>query len=64
MCCGLWPHEQLPVDERGKRGVLHSKCAVADERMLFVSSANLTEHALNLNMELGVLIQGEGCRRA
>ncbi len=26
--------------------------------MLFVSSANLTEYAMNLNMELGVLIQG------
>jgi phosphatidylserine/phosphatidylglycerophosphate/cardiolipin synthase-like enzyme len=37
---------------------LHAKCAVADARLLFVSSANLTDYALNLNMELGVLIQG------
>jgi phosphatidylserine/phosphatidylglycerophosphate/cardiolipin synthase-like enzyme len=26
--------------------------------VLLVSSANLTEYALNLNMELGVLIEG------
>ena len=26
--------------------------------MLFVSSANLTEYALTLNMELGVLVRG------
>jgi phosphatidylserine/phosphatidylglycerophosphate/cardiolipin synthase-like enzyme len=37
---------------------LHAKCAVADARLLFVSSANLTDYALNLNMELGVLIAG------
>lgn len=30
----------------------------ADEELLFISSANLTEYALTLNMELGVLIKG------
>jgi len=54
----VWPRERRPVDAHGNAGLLHAKCAVADERMLFVSSANLTEHAMNLNMELGVLIQG------
>ena len=38
--------------------MLHAKCAVADGRYLFVSSANLTEAALHLNMELGLLIRG------
>jgi phosphatidylserine/phosphatidylglycerophosphate/cardiolipin synthase-like enzyme len=37
---------------------LHAKCAVADAHLLLVSSANLTDYALNLNMELGVVIQG------
>jgi cardiolipin synthase len=31
---------------------------VADEAALLVSSANLTEYALNLNMELGLLVRG------
>lgn len=29
-----------------------------DEALLFISSANLTEYALTLNMELSVLING------
>jgi len=39
-------------------GILHVKCAVADGRLLFLSSANLTEYAFNINMELGVLMTG------
>lgn len=54
----LWPHEQRPTGTRGKVAALHAKCAVADGRLLFVSSANLTDYALNLNMELGVLVTG------
>jgi phosphatidylserine/phosphatidylglycerophosphate/cardiolipin synthase-like enzyme len=47
-------------DGHGKRGILHVKCAVADSRWLFLSSANLTEYAFTLNMELGLLVTG-GC---
>jgi len=54
----LWPHAQRPTGTGGKVAALHAKCAVADARLLFVSSANLTDYALNLNMELGVLIAG------
>lgn len=53
----IWPKDKRPQDEQGKYGSLHVKCAVADEALLFISSANLTEYALTLNMELGVLIQ-------
>ena len=53
-----WPRSQRPRDDSGRAGSLHAKCAVADERLLFVSSANLTGYAMNLNMELGVLIEG------
>ena len=42
----------------GKVGILHVKCVVADGRWLFLSSANLTEYAFTINMELGVLITG------
>ena len=54
----IWPKDKRPQDDDGKYGSLHVKCAVADEQLLFISSANLTEYALTLNMELGVLIQG------
>ena len=53
----VWPGDKRPTDEHGKAGVLHAKCAVADSRLLFVSSANLTDNAMTLNMELGVLLQ-------
>lgn len=54
----IWPEAKRPCNEQGKHGSLHVKCAVADRRHLFISSANLTEYALTLNMELGVLIEG------
>lgn len=39
-------------------GKVHAKVAVADETLCFVSSANLTGHAMEKNMEAGVLIKG------
>lgn len=54
----FWPLDQRPRNVSGKHGSLHVKCAVADDERLLVSSANLTEYALSLNMELGVLIEG------
>jgi hypothetical protein len=36
-----WPSEQRRAHEGGKLGILHVKCAVADGRLLFLSSANL-----------------------
>jgi phosphatidylserine/phosphatidylglycerophosphate/cardiolipin synthase-like enzyme len=53
-----WPEEQRIPDSAGKRGILHVKCLVADGEKLFISSANLTEQAFKLNMELGVIISG------
>lgn len=40
-------------------GRVHAKIAVADGRMCFVTSANLTGHAMEKNMEAGVLISGD-----
>ena len=54
----IWPRDRRPVDAEGRAGVMHVKCAVADSHQLFLSSANFTETALTLNMELGVLITG------
>jgi len=53
-----WPQENRAKDDNGKIGILHVKCAVADGRWLFVSSANLTEYAFTINMELGLLVTG------
>ena len=52
----VWPLEKRERDDRGNFGSLHAKCALADEELLFVSSANLTDHALALNMEMGILV--------
>ena len=54
----VWPMDKRPIDGNGHHGSLHAKCAVADDAVLFVSSANLTAYALTLNMELGLLVQG------
>jgi phosphatidylserine/phosphatidylglycerophosphate/cardiolipin synthase-like enzyme len=54
----FWPREQRTKDANGKAGILHVKCAVADGRRLLLTSANLTEYAFTINMELGLLITG------
>lgn len=58
-CSGVyyWP-ERKRQHHGDKPGILHVKCAVADGRWMFLSSANLTEYAFTINMELGVLITG------
>lgn len=54
----VWPLDRRLRNERGQYGTLHAKFVVADCQLLFVSSANLTEFAMNLNIEMGVLIRG------
>jgi cardiolipin synthase len=49
----VWPIEKRPAGSR-----LHAKVAVADGETAFVTSANLTGHALDQNLEVGVLISG------
>ncbi|MEI8372983.1 MAG: DISARM system phospholipase D-like protein DrmC [Planctomycetota bacterium] len=51
-----WPEAQR--NSGGKQGILHVKCAAADGQWLFLSSANLTEYAFTVNMELGMLVTG------
>jgi len=54
----FWPKHNRPVGENNKVGILHVKCAVADGERLFLSSANLTQQAFTINMELGILVRG------
>ena len=60
----VWPLAKRQKGPLGQYGSLHAKCAVVDSNLLFLSSANLTEFAFNLNMELGVLIKGGNPPRA
>lgn len=53
-----WPIAKRPTDSGGRHGSLHAKCAVADNATALISSANLTEFAMLLNIELGVMIKG------
>lgn len=46
------------TSKREGYGAVHAKCAVADEKVAFITSANLTMAAMEKNMELGVLIRG------
>jgi len=49
-----WPPESRDRDENGRMGCLHAKLAVADRKVVFVTSANLTGSALRENMEVGL----------
>ncbi len=53
----IWPAERRPKLTQGT-AKLHAKGAIADDHTAFVTSANLTEHAITENMELGLLVRG------
>ena len=42
----------------------HAKCVVADEKKTFITSANLTENALDRNIEVGVLFEDKPFARS
>ena len=60
-----WPGRTRPrvyydpraLDAERPGGVLHAKAVVADDTSVFVTSANLTEAALDRNIELGLLVR-------
>lgn len=54
----FWPKENRPYGDNTKVGTLHVKFAVADGEWLFLSSANMTQQAFTITMELGVLMRG------
>jgi phosphatidylserine/phosphatidylglycerophosphate/cardiolipin synthase-like enzyme len=49
----VWPAERRPAGSK-----LHAKALIADGRVAFVTSANLTGHAMDQNLELGILVRG------
>jgi len=60
-----WPGTARPhvfydpraLEPEAPGGVLHAKAVVADSEAVFVTSANLTEAALERNIELGLLVR-------
>jgi cardiolipin synthase len=53
-----WPLSRRPRSGAGQYGAIHVKCLIADRKKALVSSANLTDYALEMNMELGLLVHG------
>lgn len=54
----IWDPEQKTKAGRSLAAAVHAKCAVADYRLAFITSANLTSAAMERNMELGTLLRG------
>ena len=60
-----WPGERRPevfydprsLEPDGPTGVLHAKAVVTDDQAVFITSANLTEAALDRNIEMGLLVR-------
>ena len=60
-----WPGSRRPsayfdpraLSEGGAEGVLHAKALVVDEERVLITSANLTEAALDRNIEMGVMLR-------
>ena len=60
-----WPGARKPrvfydprsLEPGGPEGVLHAKALVIDDQIAFLTSANLTEAALDRNIEMGVLLR-------
>jgi len=60
-----WPGASRPavyydphaLDLEGPSGILHAKVIVVDDEAVFVTSANLTEAALDRNIEIGLLVR-------
>lgn len=53
----VW-NDNVDLVQRNTAGVVHAKCAVADGKVALITSANLTDAAMERNMELGVLFKG------
>jgi phosphatidylserine/phosphatidylglycerophosphate/cardiolipin synthase-like enzyme len=49
-----WPSDRRP--EQSSK--MHAKLAVADETVLLISSANLTQSGIGKNIEAGLLVRG------
>ena len=58
-----WALDRRKHNAAGSYGAMHAKCLVADRNRALVSSANLTDYALETNMELGLVVEGTAAGR-
>ena len=58
-----WSMDRRHRSAAGAYGAMHAKCLVADRSRALISSANLTDHALEVNMELGLVAGRDIARR-
>ncbi|WP_303740042.1 DISARM system phospholipase D-like protein DrmC [Desulfovibrio piger] len=49
-----WPLEKRPRNKSGNPAKMHAKCAISESAFL-ITSANLTQDAIDHNIELGIL---------
>jgi len=66
----LWPGDTekpdyytRPKSSTDPMASLHAKLMLVDDRELLVTSANLTYHGLNSNVEIGLRVTGKTCQR-
>jgi phosphatidylserine/phosphatidylglycerophosphate/cardiolipin synthase-like enzyme len=50
-------YDPRSLEVAGPMGILHAKAVVADDEVVFVTSANLTEAALDRNIEIGLVVR-------
>jgi phosphatidylserine/phosphatidylglycerophosphate/cardiolipin synthase-like enzyme len=50
-------YDPRSLEPDGPAGVLHAKAVVTDDANVFITSANLTEAALDRNIEMGLLLR-------
>jgi phosphatidylserine/phosphatidylglycerophosphate/cardiolipin synthase-like enzyme len=50
-------YDPRALEPDGPGGVLHAKAVVVDDEVVFITSANLTEAALDSNIELGLVVR-------
>lgn len=53
----IWPYKNRKKEGDKQTGSLHAKFIIQDNTKLFISSANLTQSAMDRNIELGVIIE-------
>lgn len=53
----IWPHKNRLIPGGDQTGSLHAKFILQDNQRLFITSANLTQYAMDRNIELGVIIE-------
>lgn len=53
----VWDKTKRPLRDKSTAS-MHAKIAIADNYSLLITSANLTEYALTINLEAGIFIKG------